>query len=110
MDGHEIDPVDDSGWTPLLRACSIEGSVQVVQALLGFNPKVDVVDNEKLNPITIAIINNNLYVVKMLVEHKVNFLKPNYNGTTPYDLACSMERKVSCLYFRLHANTHKFQM
>jgi ankyrin repeat protein len=95
MDGHEIDPVDESGWTPLLRSCSIEGSVQVAQALLGHKAKVDVEDNEKLNPLTIAIINNNLFMVKLLVENRADFLKPNSNGKTPYELADSMEKKVT---------------
>lgn len=95
MNGHPIDPVDKGGWTPLIRACSIEGSVQVVSILLKNKANVNASDNEKLNPITIAIINNNLFLAKLLVDNGVNIMKPNEKGKAPYELAVSMEKKVN---------------
>jgi ankyrin repeat protein len=98
-DGHEVDPVDKSGWTPLIRACSIDGSIQVVSILLTYKANVHAIDNEKKNSLTIAVINNNLYLTKMLVEHGANFMATTESGSgcTPYDLARQMEKRVSSL-------------
>lgn len=99
MDGHEVDPVDKSGWTPLLRACSIDGSVQVISILLKFKANLHVVDNEKLNAITVAILNNNMNLIKLLTENGSNFMAPNDSGKTPYELAVSMEKKVILFFY-----------
>lgn len=95
-DGADVNTKDHiTGWTPLLRAASINSSHEIARILIKFKADIDVFDKENKNALMIATINGNLPFVKILVENGADFSVKNNFGKSLYDLAVSMERKVN---------------
>lgn len=94
-DGADVNKKDSmDGWTPLLRAASVNASGDIARVLIKYNAKIDVLDKENKNALLIATINGNLGFVKALIENGANFNVKNKFGKSLYDLAVSMDRKV----------------
>ncbi|CAF0868090.1 unnamed protein product [Brachionus calyciflorus] len=99
-DGADVNKKDTSnGWTPLLRAASVNASGDVARMLLKFNAKIDALDKENKSALLIATINGNLPFVKVLIEHGANFNTKNNFGKSLYDLAVSMDRKAIVKFY-----------
>ena len=94
-DGADANTISFNGWTPLLRAASVNASPEIVRTLLKFNADINAVDKKNKNALLIATINGNLPFVKLLLESGANFRYKNKFGKTLYDLAISMDRKVN---------------
>lgn len=96
MDGVDIDRKDTtSGWTPLLRAASVGGNKDVAEMLLRFKADVNAVDKDNKSALMIAVINGNQPLVQTLVEHGADINIKNEFGKTAYEMAVSMDRRVS---------------
>lgn len=94
-DGADVNVRDEmDGWTPLIRAASVNASFEVARILIKFKAKLDVIDKENKSALLIATINGNLPFVKVLVENGANFDVKNKYGKSLYDLAVSMDRRV----------------
>jgi len=100
FDGADVNAKDSVlGWTPLLRAASVNSSYEVPKLLIKFKAKIDTLDKENKNALLIATINGNLPFVKVLVENGANFDTQNTYGKSLYDLAVSMDRRLIVKYF-----------
>ena len=94
-DGARIDDVDTiNGWTPLLRAASLNASENVARVLIKYGARLDVTDNNDKTALMIATINGNLPFVQVLVQNGANLYTKNQFGKSLYDLAVAMDRKV----------------
>ena len=101
MDEHEIDPVDNNGWTPFIRNASLSGSVEVAELLLKFKADVNFLDNDKKSALMIAVIKGNAPLVALMVEYGADLTITNEYGKTPHDLAVAMDRRVSFNFIML---------
>ena len=100
FDGADVNVKDSVlGWTPLIRAASVNSNFEVAKLLIKFKAKIDVLDKENKNALLIATINGNLPFVKVLVENGANFDVQNSYGKSLYDLAVSMDRRVYIYIF-----------
>ncbi len=97
MDGHEVDPVDKGGWTPLIRLASMNGSRDAADVLIKYNCDIDVVDVDKKNALIIAVLNGNLPLVQCLVESGSDLKITNEYGKTAYEIAVALEKNVITL-------------
>ncbi len=93
-DGVSVNQVALNGWTPLLRAASVNSSPHIATCLIKHGASIDIVDKKNKNAILIATVNGNLPFVKVLIENGANFKFKNKFGKTLYDLAVSMDRTV----------------
>lgn len=95
MDGADLNQADSlNGWTPLLRAASVNASGEIAKILIKYGANIDAIDKEGKNALLIATINGNLSFVKVLIQYGANFNTKNNFGKSVYDLAVSMDRKV----------------
>lgn len=95
MDGHEVDPRDEGGWTPLIRLASMNGNKDAAAILISYNCDLDAIDGDKKNALTIAVLTGNLPLVTLLVESGANIFATNEYGKTPYDIAIALDKRVS---------------
>ena len=95
MDGHEVDPRDEGGWTPLIRLASMNGGKEVAEILIKYDCDINAIDEDKKNALTIAVLTGNLPLVQLLVESGADVFCTNEYGKTPYDIACSLDKRVS---------------
>jgi ankyrin repeat protein len=96
MDGADVNATDTtSGWTPLLRAASVGGNKDVAELLLKYKANVNQMDKDNKSALMIAVINGNQPLVQVLVEHGADVNLKNEFGKTVYEMACSMDRRVS---------------
>jgi fibronectin type 3 and ankyrin repeat domains protein 1 len=96
MDGGDkfIESKDNNGWTPLLRAASINSTAEIVAVLVKHGADLNAVDNKDKTPIMIATVMGNLGVVKALVQFGSSINIKNKYGRSLYELALSMNRQV----------------
>ena len=107
FDGADVNAKDSIlGWTPLIRAASVNSSYEVAKMLIKFKAKIDTLDKENKNSLLIATINGNLPLVKVLVENGANFDVQNTYGKSLYDLAVSMDRRVILRHFLFLVRHH----
>lgn len=81
----------------LIHKAIKEGNAQKVRILLSFNERIDQKDSEENTPLELAIKNNNLEIVKILVLAKVNLNFDNSNSGPVY-LAAQLENKAIFKY------------
>jgi hypothetical protein len=79
--GHNVNFQNDSGNTPLWRACA-QGQLQVVELLLDRGAIVDLKDNWGNTPLLRACAQGNPEVVALLLRRAANPMLANRNGTT----------------------------
>ena len=54
-DGADVNSKDDvNGWTPLLRAASVNSTADIARILVRYNAKIDVLDKQMKTPILIG--------------------------------------------------------
>ena len=95
QDGADVNARDYSnGWTPLLRAASVNSTKDIARVLIRYKARIDAMDKEDKTPLMIATINGNLQFVQVLIDHGADFSIKNKFGKSLYDLAYAMERKV----------------
>ena len=96
MDGVEVNARDTaSGWTPLLRAASVGGNKDIAELLIKFKADINILDKDNKNALMIAVINGNQPFVQVLVEAGADLSIKNEYGKTAYEMAVSMDRRVS---------------
>ncbi len=94
-DGADINDVDTvNGWTPLLRAASLNASADVARVLIKYNADLNVADVNHKTALMVATINGNLPFVQVLVSHGADLYTLNEYGKSLYELAIAMDRKV----------------
>jgi ankyrin repeat protein len=103
-DGADVNVVAHNGWTPLLRAASVNGAPDIARTLIRYGADVNAVDKKNKNALLTATINGNVPFVKVLLENGANFRFKNKFGKTMYDLAISMDRKVRDFQYQLLVN------
>jgi len=95
MDDCDVNVPDTaSGWTPLLRCASMNGKKEVIDLLIKFGAKVNMLDLEGKSALMIAVISGNQPVVQILIEHGADITVKNEYGKGIYEMAFSMDRQV----------------
>jgi ankyrin repeat protein len=96
MDGANINEIDTvNGWTPLLRAASLNAKADVARVLIKYGADMNISDVNQKTALMVATINGNLPFVQVLVSHGADMTKLNEYGKSLYELALAMDRKVS---------------
>ncbi len=109
MDGMDVNKRDTaSGWSPLLRAASVGGNNEVAQLLIKYKADVNLLDNDNKSALMIAVINGNQPFVQTLVENGADIKMTNEYGKTSFEMAVSMERRVSFCFDILNFLILKF--
>jgi ankyrin repeat protein len=99
MDGADINEIDTvNGWTPLLRAASLNAKADVARVLIRYGADMNIDDVNQKTALMVATINGNLPFVQVLVSHGADLTKLNEYGKSLYELALAMDRKVSRLF------------
>ncbi len=62
-DGADANVVAFNGWTPLLRAASVNASPDIARVLARLNADIDAVDKKSKNALLIATINGNVCIL-----------------------------------------------
>lgn len=76
FDGADVNAKDSVlGWTPLIRAASVNSSYEVPKLLIKFKAKIDTLDKESKNALLIATINGNLNFVKGKLLSHINLFR-----------------------------------
>lgn len=107
MDGHEVDPVNKHGWTPLLRLASMNGSKDCAEMLIKYNANLNVLDVNKKNALTVAVLTGNLPLVQLLIEYGASIEATNEYGKTAYDIAIALDKRKVIKYFEDTFNKDK---
>jgi ankyrin repeat protein len=94
-DGADINDIDSvNGWTPLLRAASLNAKADVARVLIKYDADLNVADINHKTALMVATINGNLPFVQVLVTHGADLYTLNEYGKSLYELAIAMDRKV----------------
>lgn len=103
--GAAIDIVDDTGWPALLVAIQY-GHLDIVREIISKDKNVNF-QYSGVTPLYIAVQNNELSIVQLLLEKGADPLVPTKIGETPIDLA--KDRNYSDIYFALMQKTKSFR-
>lgn len=94
LDGANANVVDiHSGWTPLIRAASLNASKEIADTLIKFGADVNAKDKEHKTALMISIINGNQPFLETLVERGANINFTNDYGKNALELAVAMDRR-----------------
>uniref|UniRef100_A0A0L8HVC8 Fibronectin type-III domain-containing protein n=1 Tax=Octopus bimaculoides TaxID=37653 RepID=A0A0L8HVC8_OCTBM len=95
-DGANVNIQDkNAGWTPLMRCASLHGNKLVAYTLIHCKADIDVRDINGKTCLMIAVVNGHLQLVELLLEYNANVTIYNTSGRTAYQIAVSLERRVS---------------
>lgn len=109
-DGADINAVDTvNGWTPILRAASLNAKADVARVLIKYGADLNLADNNQKTALMIATINGNLPFVQVLVTHGADLYAKNEYGKTLYELAIAMDRKTIIRYFDEYVDQNKIK-
>ena len=109
QDGADVNARDYSnGWTPLLRAASVNSSKDIARVLVRYKARIDAMDKEDKTALMIATVNGNLQFVQVMIENGADFTIRTKFGKSLYELAYSMDRKV--YFFYLHDSDFQFHL
>ena len=99
-DGANVNDVDTiNGWTPLLRAASLNAKADVARVLIKYDANMNIADINHKTALMISTINGNLPFVQVLVSHGADLYTLNEYGKSLYELAIAMDRKVYIFFF-----------
>lgn len=109
-DGANINERDTTnGWTPLLRASSLNAKADVARVLIKYDADMNIADNNQKTALMIATINGNLPFVQVLVTHGADLYALNEYGKGLYELAIAMDRKTIIRYFDEYVDQNKIK-
>ncbi|XP_063674914.1 fibronectin type 3 and ankyrin repeat domains 1 protein-like isoform X1 [Bolinopsis microptera] len=98
----ETDNVDDpdsrSGWSPLMRLVTVNGSVNIAKMLIDKGADVNFKDLSGKPVLMAACLNGNKAMVELLVENGADLWTENEFGKTAYDMAKAFERRAVMKY------------
>ena len=98
MDGADPNVIETrNGWTPLLRAATLNAKADVVNVLIKYGAHLNVEDFNNRTALMIATINGNIEFVKAMVNSGADIYILTEDGRSLYDLAQAMDRRVSLL-------------
>ena len=99
-DAANVNDVDTiNGWTPLLRAASLNAKADVARVLIKYDANMNIADINHKTALMISTINGNLPFVQVLVSHGADLYTLNEYGKSLYELAIAMDRKVYFFFF-----------
>ncbi|XP_070540511.1 fibronectin type 3 and ankyrin repeat domains protein 1-like [Ptychodera flava] len=99
-DGCPVDIRDrNSGWTPLMRACTLGGNTEVARVLISSGANVNTKDNDGKTPLMIAALNGHLSLVELLIQKGADIHVKNEFGKTAVDFAGSFDRRRVSKFF-----------
>lgn len=99
MDGADPNAIETrNGWTPLLRAASLNAKAEVALVLVKYGAHLNVEDFNNKTALMTATINGNIDFVKALVNSGADMYILTEDGRTLYDLAQAMDRRVRIWY------------
>ncbi|XP_032222622.2 fibronectin type 3 and ankyrin repeat domains 1 protein isoform X2 [Nematostella vectensis] len=91
--GVKVDEADDSGWSPLVRLATVDGSEHTARTLLDYGADVNKRDKTGRTALMAAALNGNLRLCQLLIQHGADQTLTNENGRTCLDFAESFGRK-----------------
>lgn len=94
QDGCEVDVMDKvSLWTPLMRVSAISGNAAVASVLLQAGADVNVRDKAGKTPLMVAVLNNHVELVKLLLDSGADHHLKNEYGAGAADMAKAFGRQ-----------------
>uniref|UniRef100_A0A8C1ZKA8 Fibronectin type III and ankyrin repeat domains 1 n=1 Tax=Cyprinus carpio TaxID=7962 RepID=A0A8C1ZKA8_CYPCA len=94
QDGCEVDVMDKvSLWTPLMRVSAISGNAAVASILLQAGADVNVRDKAGKTPLMVAVLNNHVELVKLLLDSGADHHMKNEYGAGAADMAKAFGRQ-----------------
>lgn len=104
LEGFKMNARDINGWTALHMACD-KGFTRIVEMLLKFNVKTEVVDKTGCLPMHYACRNGNMQIIKALIRAGSNVSHQDKKGFTPLHYAVTSNKLlvVKKLLKRLNA-------
>ncbi|XP_067311391.1 fibronectin type 3 and ankyrin repeat domains protein 1-like [Pseudorasbora parva] len=95
QDGCEVDVTDKvSLWTPLMRVSAISGNAAVASTLLQAGADVNVRDKDGKTPLMVAVLNNHVELVKLLLDSGADHQMKNEYGAGAADMAKAFGRQI----------------
>ncbi|XP_077992513.1 fibronectin type 3 and ankyrin repeat domains protein 1-like [Glandiceps talaboti] len=88
-----------SGWTPLMRACTLGGNPDVARVLINAGAQVNTRDHDGKTPLMIASLNGHLSLVQLLIQKGADIHVKNEFGKTAVDFAGSFDRRRVSKFF-----------
>ncbi|XP_051724288.1 fibronectin type 3 and ankyrin repeat domains protein 1-like [Ctenopharyngodon idella] len=94
QDGCKVDVMDKvSLWTPLMRVSAISGNAAVASVLLQAGAEVNVRDKAGKTPLMVAVLNNHVELVKLLLDSGADHHMKNEYGAGAADMAKAFGRQ-----------------
>ncbi len=84
LDAIQVDPADNTGATPLIRAV-VAGKKEVVEMLLAKGANIAAKDFEGNTPLHHACYEQKVDIALLLAEAKADYTMKNAEGKTPLD-------------------------
>uniref|UniRef100_A0A671NIW3 Fibronectin type 3 and ankyrin repeat domains protein 1-like n=1 Tax=Sinocyclocheilus anshuiensis TaxID=1608454 RepID=A0A671NIW3_9TELE len=96
QDGCEVDVMDKvSLWTPLMCVSAISGNAAVASILLQAGADVNIRDKAGKTPLMVAVLNNHVELVKLLLDSGADHHMKNEYGAGAADMAKAFGRQVT---------------
>jgi ankyrin repeat protein len=91
-DGAPTEAVDMNGYTPLLRVAALNGTRQLVAALIRHKANVNAADKKKKTALMMADVNGNAPDVQALLDSRADINVKNEYGKTVLEMAKAAEK------------------
>lgn len=96
---NDVDEEDSrSGWSPLMRLATVNGSVTIAKMLIDRGANVNFKDKSGKLILMAACLNGNKAMVQLLVDSGADLWIENEFGKTAYDMAKAFERRAVMKY------------
>jgi len=92
------EPDDRSGWSPLMRLVTVNGSTSIAKLLIDKGANVNFKDKAGKIVLMAACLNGNKSMVQLLVDSGADLWTENEFGKTAYDMAKAFERRAVMKY------------
>lgn len=90
-EGVDVTVADDDGYTPLHLAMGIEDSVEIARMLLYKSASTSVLTKSGDSPLFLAVKNNNVKAVRLLLDNGANANESDKTGVTPLHICVHEE-------------------
>ncbi|XP_063048102.1 fibronectin type 3 and ankyrin repeat domains protein 1-like [Engraulis encrasicolus] len=91
--GAQVDVCDSSMWTPLMRVCAVSGNAAVASLLISAGADVNARDKDGKTPLMVAVLNNHVELVKLLLENGADYHVKNEFGCGAAEMARAFGRE-----------------